>query len=45
MNNELEKIQEKIVKLKKDAKDLQQLKSACEDLKKFRKSLIETKFD
>ena len=45
MSNELEKIQWKIAKLRRDAEELRRLKSACDDLKKLRKSLIETKFD
>jgi len=45
MSDELRKIQRKIAKLKRDAEELRRLKSACDDLKKFRRSLVETEFD
>jgi len=45
MDTDLRKIQRKIAKLKRDAEELRRLKSACDDLKKLRESLVETEFD
>ena len=45
MSTELKNIQRKIAKLKRDAEELKRLKSACDDLRKLRRSLVKTEFD
>ncbi len=45
MNPKLNEIRLKIAKLEKEAKELRQLKADCDDAKKFRKKLVEARFD
>lgn len=45
MSEKLKEIRLKIAKLEKEAKELKQLKLDCDDAKKFRKKLVEAKFD
>jgi len=45
MSAKLQEIQRKIAKLKKDAEELRQLKLDCATLKRFRDSIIDTKYD
>jgi hypothetical protein len=45
MSKRVEEIQRKIAELQKDAEELRLLKSACDDMKKFRKKIVQTKYD
>jgi type II secretory pathway component PulJ len=45
MRKRVEEIQRKIAELEKDAEELRFLKSACEDMKKMRKKIVQTKYD
>jgi hypothetical protein len=45
MRKQVEEIQRKVAQLEKDAEELCFLKSACEDMKKFRKKIVRTKYD
>jgi len=45
MKKRIEAIQRKVAELEKDAEELRFLKSACDDMKKFRKKIVQTKYD
>jgi len=45
MRKRVEEIQRKIAELEKDAEELRFLKSACDDMKKMRKKIVQTKYD
>lgn len=45
MSDKLREIRSKIAKLEKEAKELKRLKMDCDDVKKFRKKLVEERFD
>jgi len=45
MRKRVEEIRRKIAELEKDAEELRFLKSACEDMKKIRRKIIQTKYD
>jgi len=45
MSAKLREIRRKIAKLEKEAKELQRLKSDCNDAKKFRRMLVKEKND
>lgn len=45
MSDKIKEIRLKIAKLEKEAKELRRLKLDCDDAKKFRKKLVEARFD
>jgi len=45
MRERVKEIQRKVAELEKDAEELRFLKSASDDMKKFRKKIVQTKYD
>jgi len=45
MKRRVEEIQRKVAELEKDAEELRFLKSACDDMKKMRRKIVQTKYD